>query len=440
MTINNTMMNKLSPLQARETKVQFRVLDSWRGVAALLVAIFHLNVFSAVYSLDFIRNAYLFVDFFFVLSGFVITHSYGARLGTFREVGSFAIRRLGRLWPLHAVVLLAFVIVESARAVSAARGASFYNQPFTGATSLHSILTNLVFAQSFGIERQLTWNPPSWSICAEFWTYLVFAAVLLIAAVWFRRTRFATEILVAALLIGSASILILFAQHGMDATYDLGLVRCIYGFLVGHLTYRLWQAARRASFNAKVLEAGSLIAVAGYVSFAGHTAYSFLAPLVFAAVVFVFAFEAGPISSVLLNKGNTWLGRISYSIYMWQAFIIFNFVDRPVSVIERMAGHALTTTEGVDPALGGEAVKLIVLGGQVVPIAVTMLFVGLLVAVASVSYRFIEKPGQEWFARAARWLHQEPNKLRSERVSHISRTSSSGKQPRLPAAFFLPWK
>ena len=44
--------------------MHFRILDSWRGVAALLVALFHLNVYSALYSLNFMRNAYLFVDFF----------------------------------------------------------------------------------------------------------------------------------------------------------------------------------------------------------------------------------------------------------------------------------------------------------------------------------------------------------------------------------------
>jgi len=99
------------------TRKHFRVLDSWRGIAALLVAIFHLNVYSAIYPLDFIRNAYLFVDFFFVLSGFVITHSYAGRLGTLEDLGSFAVKRLGRLWPLHVVVLLAFVAVESAKAV-----------------------------------------------------------------------------------------------------------------------------------------------------------------------------------------------------------------------------------------------------------------------------------------------------------------------------------
>jgi hypothetical protein len=318
----------------------------------------------------------------------------------------FAIRRFGRLWPLHVVVLLALVIVESARAISAARGASFYNPPFTGATSLHAILTNLAFGQSFGIDQQLTWNPPSWSICAEFWTYLIFAAALLIGATWLRRIRFATEALLIAMLAGSVGILVLSAQHGIDATYDLGFVRCIYGFLVGHLTYRLWQATSRYRFIPGILEVAVLIATVIYVSVAGHGASSFLAPLVFAVVVFVFAFETGPVSSLMLNRGNAWLGQISYSIYMWQAFIIFNFIDRPVSVLEKMTGHVLTTTEGAGSALGGEAGKLIVLGGHVLPIALTGLFIGLLVAVASVSYYWIEVPGQKLFARLVPWLRR----------------------------------
>jgi peptidoglycan/LPS O-acetylase OafA/YrhL len=387
--------------QTEQTRMHFRVLDSWRGIAALLAAIFHLNVYSAIYPLDFIRNAYLFVDFFFVLSGFVITHSYAGRLGTLEDLGSFAVKRLGRLWPLHVVVLLAFVAVESAKAVLAARGASFYIPPFTGANSLHTLPMNLAFAQSFGLEQQLTWNPPSWSICAEFWTYLIFAGALFVGTTWLGRIRFAAAGLIAAILIGSASTLIIFTQHGIDATYDLGLVRCLYGFLVGHVTYRLWQAASRARFNAGFLEAAALIAVVVYVSVVGRTGYSFFAPLVFAVVVLVFAFESGPVSRLMSNRGNDWLGRISYSLYMWQAFIIFNFVDRPVSIIEKMTGRVLTTTEGVSSALGNEAGKLIVLGGHFLPILVTLLFLGLLVAVASVSYYLIEKPGQQLFARLA---------------------------------------
>jgi peptidoglycan/LPS O-acetylase OafA/YrhL len=386
-------------------KVHFRVLDSWRGIAALLVALFHLNLYSAIYPLDFVRNAYLFVDFFFVLSGFVITYSYGDRLKTFDDLGAFAIRRFGRLWPLHVVVLLAFLAAESAKAVLASRGASFYVSPFSSINSLDTIPINLVFGQSFGLVQHLTWNSPSWSICAEFWTYLVFGAVLVLGATWLSRWRFATTGLVVAVLAVSVLTLVLFAKSGIDASYDLGFVRCLYGFLVGHLTYRLFQVTPKATLDSKLPEWAMLIVIAEHVSLVGRSEYSFFAPLVFAAAVFVFAFEAGPVSRLMSNKVNDWLGKVSYSIYMWQAFIIFNFVDRPVSIVEKITGRVLTTTEGVSSALGGEAGKLIVLGGHVLPILATLLFLLFLVAVASASYYLIERPGQKLFARLtqSRW-------------------------------------
>jgi peptidoglycan/LPS O-acetylase OafA/YrhL len=385
--------------------MRFRVLDAWRGIAALLVALFHLNLYSAVYALDFVRNAYLFVDFFFVLSGFVITHSYADRLRSPEGVGTFAARRFGRLWPLHVVVLFAFGLVELAKLLATTRGASFNMPPFSEATSLAALALNLVFAQSFSIVNHLTWNPPSWSIAAEFWTYLIFAAVLYVSSTRLARFRFATEALFLGLLAASIAIMVAYSDRGQDVTYDLGLFRCLYGFLVGHFVYRLWQVCPRALFETRLLESAVLIVAAYYVATAGRSGYGFFAPLVFAAVVLVFAFEAGPVSKLLSNRGNDWLGRISYSIYMWQAFIIFNFVDRPVSVIEKITHKALTTSEGVSSALGGEAGKLIVLGGHLLPILATLLFLCVLIAVASVSYRLIERPGQDW-ARVVRWSNR----------------------------------
>jgi peptidoglycan/LPS O-acetylase OafA/YrhL len=387
--------------------MRFRVLDAWRGVAALLVALFHLNLFSPIYALDFIRNAYLFVDFFFVLSGFVITHAYADRLTTAEGVSTFAVRRFNRLWPLHAIVLLAFVCVELAKALAAARGMSFQATPFTDATASAALPLNLIFGQSMGFMDRLTWNPPSWSIAAEFWTYLIFAGTLYVGATRFPRFRLAAEGGLAIIMVASFMILVSCSRHGQDATYDLGLIRCLCGFLAGHFVYRLWQVCPRAMFETALLEIAALIMVVYFVSAGGRSAYDFLAPLVFSATVLVFAFEAGPVSRLMSNRGNDWLGRISYSIYMWQAFIIFNCIDRPVSILEKITHKVLTTTEGASSALGGDAGKLIVLGGHLVPLIATLLFVAVLIAVASVSYRLIEQSGEEW-ARIARWTNVRP--------------------------------
>jgi peptidoglycan/LPS O-acetylase OafA/YrhL len=78
------------------TAARFEVLDGWRGIAALMVAVFHFNALHPAYVLPFVHNSYLFVDFFFVLSGFVIAHAYRGRLNTVADAAVFAIRRFGR--------------------------------------------------------------------------------------------------------------------------------------------------------------------------------------------------------------------------------------------------------------------------------------------------------------------------------------------------------
>src|SRR5690348_368784 len=90
---------------------RFVALDSWRGICAVLVVLFHFTSVlpSALDGSMFIRNSYLFVDFFFVLSGFVLCHGYRGRIAGTHDAWRFALRRFARVWPLHAVVLACFV-------------------------------------------------------------------------------------------------------------------------------------------------------------------------------------------------------------------------------------------------------------------------------------------------------------------------------------------
>jgi hypothetical protein len=93
----------------RAHNTRFVVLDSWRGVCALLVAVHNLNFGPRVPQATFVAHSWLFVDFFFVLSGFVITHAYLDKLGSVADVASFVLRRVGRLWPLQVTILIALI-------------------------------------------------------------------------------------------------------------------------------------------------------------------------------------------------------------------------------------------------------------------------------------------------------------------------------------------
>src|SRR5688572_19588360 len=131
---------------------RFVALDSWRGVCALLVALFHVPIGGVMRDCALIANGYLFVDFFFVLSGFVIATVYEDRLQDSKATWRFLLRRFGRLWPLHASVL-AFLVL-----VSAIRG----DLGMDGKHDIAAIWTNIAMLHGLGTETELTWNGPSW--------------------------------------------------------------------------------------------------------------------------------------------------------------------------------------------------------------------------------------------------------------------------------------
>ena len=97
---------KVSAAAFADTKPHYNILDGLRGVAAIMVVWFHLFEAYATSHLDQrINHGYLAVDFFFVLSGFVIGYAYDDRWGrmTYRD---FFKRRLIRLHPMVVMGML----------------------------------------------------------------------------------------------------------------------------------------------------------------------------------------------------------------------------------------------------------------------------------------------------------------------------------------------
>ena len=97
-------MKNISSAAFSDTKPHYELLDGLRGVAALLVVFYHifegLSFAAGGTLITVINHGYLAVDFFFILSGFVIGYAYDDRLGKSMSLGNFFKRRLIRLHPM----------------------------------------------------------------------------------------------------------------------------------------------------------------------------------------------------------------------------------------------------------------------------------------------------------------------------------------------------
>ena len=93
-------MSKVSSTSFSDTKPHYPILDGLRGIAAVVVVWYHIFEAFATSHLDqIINHGYLAVDFFFMLSGFVLAYAYDDRWGKM-STGAFLKRRLIRLHPM----------------------------------------------------------------------------------------------------------------------------------------------------------------------------------------------------------------------------------------------------------------------------------------------------------------------------------------------------
>jgi peptidoglycan/LPS O-acetylase OafA/YrhL len=360
------------------TSTRFVALDSWRGVCALLVAVHNAGL---RYDSSFVRHSSLFVDFFFILSGFVITHAYQGRFQSLSELGSFVLRRFGRLWPLHFALLIAFVGYDLLKLVltnflhAAVRAA-----PFQGDNSVVSLIQNALLMQSVGLHSHPSWNVPSWSVSTEFWTYLVFAFICFVSS-----PRRPSKVFIAALVLLAASVIMLYSPDALETNSDYAILRCIYGFFVGHLIYRAWETGAAWDRAGTLLEITALVTVIAFVSFLGTDIWSIAAPFVFGFAVWVFAQENGRVSNLLMTRPLVQLGVWSYSIYMVHWFIMTRVYFS--TFVPMVMGR---------PANLGESMPFGNIWTEDAFLAGYLLFV---VAVASITYKFIEQPSRRFFNR-----------------------------------------
>jgi peptidoglycan/LPS O-acetylase OafA/YrhL len=363
-------------------------LTPLRGMAAILVAIFHFEMaiarFVPAARTMFFEKSYLMVDLFFVLSGFIMLHVYG---DSFRQtlrkdsVRHFFVARFARTYPLHLFTLLLLVLIV--------RYLTNWGNPPILLEQPSDILPNVFLLQSFGVCRIYNWNIPSWSISAEWGAYLLFPFL----ALWIGRSRAAASVALTALVL-AAWYCIMFVlprknpmnpmipvPHNLNTTFDYGYLRGIAGFTAGMLVYQLYHLPvfGRIFGNDKVSVVILLLIAAG-LHFAINDA---VLVLLFAALVLSFAFNNGMLHRICNNRVLQYLGDISYSIYLMQIFL-----QEPFSHGIRLPGVAGNARGRFNIDFGHGLLYCVV-------------YLLLLVVLASGTYYLIERPCRKWIN--ARW-------------------------------------
>jgi peptidoglycan/LPS O-acetylase OafA/YrhL len=216
--------------KAKASHGRFVLLDAMRGVAAICVMFFHFREghgdswFEAA-------HARLAVDFFFLLSGFVIGRAYENQLLAGLSWTRFALIRSIRLGPMLWIGVISFAALSLLIAAIHHQTTSFAGS----ATSLAFALGNLPdFSQD--PEHFFQILPPRWSLFYEMAVNLLYAATI----------KFLNNALIASMLVVTLATLLLLDPRWSihEPSMITASCRTIFSFLLGVLIYRLFAAGR----------------------------------------------------------------------------------------------------------------------------------------------------------------------------------------------------
>lgn len=371
-------MKDISSAAFKDTKPHYELLDGLRGVAALLVVWYHVHEgfsFAGGGLIEGINHGYLAVDFFFILSGFVIGYAYDDRWNKTLTLKNFFCRRLIRL---HPMVIMGAVL----GAVTFCIQGSVQWDGTHMATS--AVMIALLCAMCFipavpggsyevrGNGEMFPLNGPSWSLFFEYIGNILYALVL-------RRlsTRWLTA-LVGALAIGWAYFAMAdvstYGSIGVGWTLDSvnfigGLLRMLFPFSMGLLLSRHFNPVRVrgafwictvvliALFIVPFLPGTDPVCINGVFEFAcvacvfpflvwigasGATTdkhstriCKFLGDISFPLYIvhypFMYLFYAWLIKHSLYTLGETWV--VALGVYVWNiivAYACLKLYDEPV--------------------------------------------------------------------------------------------------------------
>ncbi|UTD28277.1 hypothetical protein DB459_16610 [Bradyrhizobium sp. WD16] len=342
-----------------------RHLDALRIIAAGAVVALHYSDYARSqpignFLLIHTQHFNLFVDLFFVISGYVIASQYLDSVDSARSVGHFVWRRLARIYPLHVATLLFYVVLALAIHFGMVRSDNPDRYPFT------DLPAQLVLLHSLWGER-LTFNFPSWSLSAEMFCYLAFPAI---AALCLRRKEFALLLVVLPVAANCLWVLAARSEPWAEWINQGGAFRALPAFDLGVASYLFRDWISRWRIHPFALPASLIV----FLALGSYLSVSVGLLAVYAIALLAIHFDCAGHSTPLTKLGLHRWSHLTYSCYMLHV---------PVATV------VLT--------FGARHLPSWIPGGRLtlIPIAVLALM-----AASVLSYRFFETPLRQHLNRA----------------------------------------
>ncbi|MCH7401709.1 acyltransferase family protein [Belliella kenyensis] len=309
---------------------EIKSLTGIRGLAAIIVAIHHFNSKYVLdflissdnkiinyYLLNFADNGYLMVELFFILSGFVLALSYDQKIKLLDKniYWDFMVRRFNRIYPLYFFSVIIYFILFSK---------NHFND-------IDSFFINLFFLEVW-FPREFTLNNVFWSLCTEWFAYLLFPFVLVTAL--FRNKPFFYFLLIALLIFILAPVLNTERLYD-DVEYwilDLRMsngtgafLRCLGSYCIGLAIFKIYKDYPRFVV---ILGKKWIIIFILIVFFYSFSKTDIILCFLFGGLILAVT-NNNPLSRLFSSKPVYFLGLISYSVYlnhmMFLRILIFSF-------------------------------------------------------------------------------------------------------------------
>jgi peptidoglycan/LPS O-acetylase OafA/YrhL len=291
-----------------ESKSPLDQLTSMRFFAALYVLVLHSGSSQLVghvptWAANFLRNGYLGVSFFFILSGFILTYSYSGREISGALIKTFFTARFARIYPVY---FLALLIIAPLSVISA-----------------HSISQFFLLQYWMPIRdaNQDNWNFPGWTLSVEFFFYLSFP-------IWLWVTRDLSSGALIALITGCVVLIVALGLPTMmmdksgimnlwAAYFPLPILR-LPEFLYGVLLARMFQSRPTCAVATPLLATSIVLSIIA-LSISQSTLAASVASVLFGPIIFFGASDRGSfLRRAMTLRTLVLLGSASYALYILQ--------------------------------------------------------------------------------------------------------------------------